>query len=296
MKVQLLYFDGCPNVDATRDAVRAALAATGASAECEEVDTSLPGTPAALRGWGSPTVLVDGVDVAGQAQPDGSSCRLYAGGRAPSHSMIRDAIHAAGAAQRPRRLAGASIAGAIVGAVAASACCIVPAVLALVGVSGVGLAAVLEPWRPVFLGATAVLLGVGFYAAYRQRPKPAAACDCPTPRASRAARRMLWIASVLVVGLASYPYLAAALGHETATGSAAPVANAATVRIQIEGMTCSGCASGIASKLAKTEGVIKAKVSYADRSATVTYDPAKTDVSRIRKVIEKLGYKTSLIA
>jgi hypothetical protein len=57
--------------------LRAVLAASGVATEIEEVDTTAPDTPESLRRWGSPTVLINGVDVEG-GEPSGSSyCRLY---------------------------------------------------------------------------------------------------------------------------------------------------------------------------------------------------------------------------
>lgn len=91
MKVQLLHFPGCPNVDAARAALRDALATEQLGAVIEEIDVEDPAAPAWARGWGSPTILIDGQDVAGQ-QPSGSSCcRLYADG-APSVEVIRARI------------------------------------------------------------------------------------------------------------------------------------------------------------------------------------------------------------
>ena len=77
MKVQLLYFDGCPNLDAARSALGNALAITGVEAHVEELDVNAETTPDALREWGSPTVLIDSADVGGEEQPTGCSCRLY---------------------------------------------------------------------------------------------------------------------------------------------------------------------------------------------------------------------------
>lgn len=65
MKNQLLHFPGCPNVDAARAALRQAIAAEGLDVPLEEIDVDDPAVPAWARGWGSPTVLIDGVDVAG---------------------------------------------------------------------------------------------------------------------------------------------------------------------------------------------------------------------------------------
>lgn len=77
MKVQLLYFDGCPNVDAARAAVGQALANTGIDVRVEELDVDAETTPEALRGWGSPTILINGRDVGGEREATGCSCRLY---------------------------------------------------------------------------------------------------------------------------------------------------------------------------------------------------------------------------
>ena len=88
MKIQLLYFTGCPNVDRARIAVRDAVLAEGIEAQVEEIDVESPDAPEAMRGWGSPTILVDGSDVTGVGRSSGTSCRLYADG-APSIEQIR---------------------------------------------------------------------------------------------------------------------------------------------------------------------------------------------------------------
>ena len=104
--------------------------------------------------------------------------------------------------------------GSLAAAVLASACCVGPLVLALLGLGGAGLLVKFEPYRPYFVGMTLALLGAGFYLSYR-KPQPAGSlpvdgpdCACPAPRASRAGRITLWIATVLVVVLLAFPYLA----------------------------------------------------------------------------------------
>jgi hypothetical protein len=89
MKIQLLHFDGCPNVDAARAAIRDALAAEKLDISVEEIDVEQADAPEWARGWGSPTILIDGEDVTGQERSSTSSCcRLYADG-APSVESIR---------------------------------------------------------------------------------------------------------------------------------------------------------------------------------------------------------------
>lgn len=77
--VELLYFPDCPNVPAARDQLRRAFEAIGASPKWTEVDVTAEGAPAYARGYGSPSILVDGQDVTGAAPGVGSSCRIYVG-------------------------------------------------------------------------------------------------------------------------------------------------------------------------------------------------------------------------
>jgi mercuric ion transport protein len=91
---------------------------------------------------------------------------------------------------------------------------LLPLVFALLGLGGAGLLVKFEPYRPYFVAVTVALLGTGFYFTYR-KPKAVAAtteggpeCACPAPRANRAGKIMLWVATVLVVGFLSFPYLA----------------------------------------------------------------------------------------
>ena len=74
--VQLLYFPDCPNVGAARKMLAQALSQLEDAPFVAEIDVSDPVTPPHLRGWGSPTILVDGADVAGD-HPSEACCRLY---------------------------------------------------------------------------------------------------------------------------------------------------------------------------------------------------------------------------
>lgn len=65
----------------------------------------------------------------------------------------------------------------------------------------------------------------------------------------------------------------------------------AELTVTISGMHCGGCATGITAMLRRTEGVLKAEVSYEERRAVVAYDPAKTSPEKIVEAIEKMGYK-----
>jgi len=87
-KIQLLVFDGCPLAEPARNALKAALASLGIY-DFEEVNILDVATPEELRGWGSPTILVDGEDVMGNVKGEGIGCRVYAGpGGVPAPETI----------------------------------------------------------------------------------------------------------------------------------------------------------------------------------------------------------------
>lgn len=77
MLLQLMYFEGCPNAAAARQAIRRCIDTAGISAQIREIDTESVDAPESLRNWGSPTILLDGVDVGGETEPTGTACRLY---------------------------------------------------------------------------------------------------------------------------------------------------------------------------------------------------------------------------
>ncbi|MBR1208177.1 MULTISPECIES: mercuric transporter MerT family protein [unclassified Bradyrhizobium] len=106
--------------------------------------------------------------------------------------------------------------GGILGALAASSCCIVPLVLFSIGIGGawIGNLTALAPYKPLFVAATAGLLGYGFYLVYW---KPRRACAdgaaCARPISSRLVQLALWIATVLVVAAFAFDYVAPLLLH-----------------------------------------------------------------------------------
>ncbi len=58
----------------------------------------------------------------------------------------------------------------------------------------------------------------------------------------------------------------------------------------VTGMTCATCAGTIADSLNELEGVLQADVNLATERASVTFDPEKVDVAKMRKAVEDAGY------
>ncbi len=107
MTVELLYERDCPNVGEARANLRRALTGAGLPASWTERELSAAAVRSPLRAFGSPTVLVNGRDVAGAAPGDAACCRVYevAGGRsgAPPAELIVRALRAALERQRRGR-------------------------------------------------------------------------------------------------------------------------------------------------------------------------------------------------
>lgn len=106
----------------------------------------------------------------------------------------------------------ATLAGGLIAAILASVCCLGPLVLVMVGVSGAWISnlTLLEPYRPVFIGAALVFMGLAWRRIYRA---PAAAeCEpgtlCALPQSNRVYRVMFWTVSALVLLALGFPYLA----------------------------------------------------------------------------------------
>jgi len=77
-KIEFLYEKTCPNIAEARRTLRTALDRAGLPAMWQEWERNDPKAPGHARHYGSPTILVDGRDIAGEKPQDEPSCRLYA--------------------------------------------------------------------------------------------------------------------------------------------------------------------------------------------------------------------------
>ncbi|TGQ35698.1 MULTISPECIES: mercuric transporter MerT family protein [unclassified Mesorhizobium] len=101
--------------------------------------------------------------------------------------------------------------GGILGALAASSCCIIPLVLFTLGIGGawIGNLTALAPYKPFFVAGTTAVLGYGFYLVYwKPRLGCADAAACARPIPSRFVQIALWIATVLVAAAFAFDYVA----------------------------------------------------------------------------------------
>ena len=110
------------------------------------------------------------------------------------------------------RAAGAGLAAAdgLLGALAASSCCILPLLLFSLGVSGawIGNLTALAPYQPFFLAFTVAALGFGFYQVYGRRKACSDGATCARPLPNKLVQAGLWLATALVGAAMAFPAVA----------------------------------------------------------------------------------------
>lgn len=87
-QVELIYDADCPNVDGARRQLRLALDSKGHPPEWGEWNRSDSESPPHAQQYGSPTVLIDGKDVAGASPSEEvNCCRVYQDGSGQFHGV-----------------------------------------------------------------------------------------------------------------------------------------------------------------------------------------------------------------
>ena len=104
--------------------------------------------------------------------------------------------------------------GGLLGALAASSCCILPVALFSLGIGGAWIANLtqLAPYQPLFLAATVAFLGCGYWLVYRASRQ---ACTgdqgCASPLRNRLVTGVLVVATIIVIAAFGFdcvaPYL-----------------------------------------------------------------------------------------
>jgi len=100
---------------------------------------------------------------------------------------------------------------------------------------------------------------------------------------------------------AAFEAVAAAQAHHAPrvealhAAPAAPPAPAATIELEIDGMTCASCVSRVEKALAKVPGVTRASVNLATERATIDAAP-DVSASRLAEAVQQAGYGATAVA
>ena len=180
--------------------------------------------------------------------------------------------------------------GTVIAAVLASSCCWLPLLLLVIGVSGAGLAATLETYRPAFVAITVVCLATAFYFTYRPSASGKTCCAPDGGRRSRTmSKAMLWVVTVLAIVFLSFPnYVGALFGPDT---RASTTENMNRSVIEIDGMTCEGCATIVSKAIREVPGVVTVEVTFERHQATVGTDAnSSPPIEEILSALNAVGY------
>src|SRR6266487_2694586 len=180
----------------------------------------------------------------------------------------------------------------ILSALLATTCCIGPLVLVAIGL-GSGAAFVGRYHWLFLIGGIAVLTWA--WAKYL-REKTVCDCEHKTMQGRRSGMFTLLIATVIVLGFGSlnisrYMFASA----PASTEAQMQLANGLNrIIIPVEGMTCATCEIAVRHALKGVDGVKSAHVSVASKTASVDYEPQKTDPKQLVAAINSTDYRASL--
>jgi len=302
MKIELLYFDDCPNYPEARKGLEKALREHGVDDTIDVIRVKDEKHAQQLGFLGSPSIRINGIDIEPGREKDSAvfGCRLYPSnpknrGLPPADMIARALVEAGGktttqgplkSSEKPRLL-GSTLAGALVAAALGSACCWGPGIFVALGLGAAGAGGFFESLRPYLAVLAVGLLGVALFSVYRRRTTEAC-CDVPSERKwLRRARISVWSFALLALGAFSYPHWGSFLGGGTdawAGGS----------EFTISGMSCDGCADRICSLIKKVPGVKDARVDFKSNEAKILWD-GEADDAQILKSVENAGFTAKRI-
>jgi mercuric ion transport protein len=89
LNVEFIFDKDCPNVKATRKNLMKAFSQKNMNAQWKEWDRNSEEAPHYARKHGSPTILINGIDIMGVApESNANCCRVYEGDGVPSIDLI----------------------------------------------------------------------------------------------------------------------------------------------------------------------------------------------------------------
>jgi len=177
-------------------------------------------------------------------------------------------------------------------AILGSICCVGPLLLVALGL-GSG-AVLIGRYHWVFIIAAMAVL-TWAWAKYLREKK---VCDCEHKlmEGRRAGMTTLFIATVLVLGFTALNISRYVFASEPDTAQAETELSNGLRRIvvSVEGLSCVTCEIPVRHALRKIDGVKSVAVSAATKTATVEYEPAKTNPEQLVATINATGYRASL--
>jgi copper chaperone CopZ len=181
----------------------------------------------------------------------------------------------------------------ILSAILGSICCVGPLLLIALGLGT--FATVIGRYHWFFIvAATAILIW-----AWPKYLREKTVCDCEhTPMEGRRSGMVtLLTVTLLVVGFAGldvsrYIFASPSVAAQTETDLSNGLHR---IVVPVEGLSCVTCEIPVRHALRKIDGVKSVQVSAASKTATVDYEPAKTNPEQLVAAINSTGYRATLL-
>jgi len=138
-----------------------------------------------------------------------------------------------------------------------------------------------------------VFLGVAFYIANRKPKANSCAVESfrGTPLGKRLYRIILWVVTILTLGLLIFPYL---VPYVFAGDQTTRTIRPEQVVLEIKNMYCISCPVAVKEGLTRLTGVKEAKVTLEPPEAVVVFDPTRVKVEELIKATTNAGYPSSV--
>lgn len=103
---------------------------------------------------------------------------------------------------------------------------------------------------------------------------------------------MLWVVTAVALAFVTFPnYVGYLIAGENKNVGIISTINTERMVFDLKGMTCEGCAAHIQNVLSEKNGVLKASVSYDNKTAEIVIKKGKVSDLELIEIIEKAGYK-----
>lgn len=180
----------------------------------------------------------------------------------------------------------------IVTAIAASLCCITPAIAFLAGIGGFASTfSWMEPIRPLLIGLTILALGIAWF--LRLRPVKETNCACDDKPQFVQSKTFLSIITIFAATMLAFPYYSFVFfpNPQAKATTFVSTSDISSAQLTIQGMTCSGCEEHILHVIREIDGIISSEASYKTGTAKVVFNKSKTSLESITTVINSIGYQ-----
>ena len=180
----------------------------------------------------------------------------------------------------------------MVAALLAATCCVGPLLLVAIGVGSAGVFLGRYHWFFLIGGITVLTWAWAKYL----REKTVCGCEHRPMQGRRSAMLALLSTTVLVFGFAGlnisrYVFAGGPVSAQTETQLANELNR---IVVSVDGLSCVACEIPVRHALRHVDGVKSVQVNAGTKTATVDYEPEKTNPEQLVAAINSTGYRASL--